>query len=46
MSEYKRAFNFVVRAIAAVSLLIVMAAFHQQDDDAGSHYIHPRRVMQ
>ncbi|KAH8300315.1 hypothetical protein KR044_012730 [Drosophila immigrans] len=46
MTEYKRAFDFVVRAVAAVSLLIVMSAIYQQDDDPGSHYLHPRRIMQ
>ncbi|KAH8370966.1 hypothetical protein KR093_005703 [Drosophila rubida] len=46
MTEYKRAFDFVVRALAAASLLIVMSAIYQQNDDPGSFYLHPRRLMQ
>ncbi|KAH8416032.1 hypothetical protein KR222_006863 [Zaprionus bogoriensis] len=46
MFDYKRALAIVLRAVAMTSLLIVMSAFHQQDDDPGSHYIHPRRVLQ
>ncbi|XP_064543434.1 uncharacterized protein LOC135431937 [Drosophila montana] len=41
-----RAFDFVVRAFAIASLFIVMSAIYRQDDDPGSHYLHPRRVMQ
>jgi len=46
MMEYKRVFNFVVRTISVISVLIIMNAIYQHDDDPGSHYLHPRRVMQ
>ncbi|XP_017836602.1 uncharacterized protein LOC108595822 [Drosophila busckii] len=45
-SYRKYAFAFVLRALAAASLLVVMSAIYRDDDDPSSHYIHPRRVMQ
>lgn len=46
MFDYQRALEIFLRGLALASLLIVMNAIYQQDDDPGSHYIHPRRVMQ
>ncbi|XP_034476259.1 uncharacterized protein LOC117783141 [Drosophila innubila] len=46
MSEYKRVFDFVVRAISGISLWILMSSLYQEHDNPGSHYLHPRHPMQ
>lgn len=46
MFDCHRVLELFLRGIALASLLIVMGAIYQPDDDPGSHYIHPRRVLQ
>ncbi|BFG06533.1 uncharacterized protein DMAD_05024 [Drosophila madeirensis] len=45
-SHQHRAVGLILRALVAGSLLILMSAIHQDTDDSGSHYIHPRHAMQ
>ncbi|EDW33646.1 GL11856 [Drosophila persimilis] len=45
-SHQHRAVGLILRALAAGSLLVLMSVIHQENDDSGSHYIHPRHAMQ
>ncbi|KAH8262273.1 hypothetical protein KR038_005352 [Drosophila bunnanda] len=38
--------NGALRALIAGSLLLLMTAIYRDDNDTGSHYIHPRHAMQ
>ncbi|KAH8322515.1 hypothetical protein KR074_000591 [Drosophila pseudoananassae] len=35
-----------MQTLLIASLLILMTAIYRQDDDSGSHYIHPRHSVQ
>ncbi|KAH8233244.1 hypothetical protein KR026_005867 [Drosophila bipectinata] len=35
-----------MQMLFAASLLILMTAIYREDNDSGSHYIHPRHSMQ
>ncbi|XP_017120043.1 uncharacterized protein LOC128256570 [Drosophila gunungcola] len=35
-----------LRALMLGSLLLLMTAIYREDNNAGSHYIHPRHTMQ
>ncbi|KAH8321015.1 hypothetical protein KR067_013222 [Drosophila pandora] len=35
-----------MQAFLTASLLILMTAIYREDNDSGSHYIHPRHSMQ
>ncbi|XP_016985406.1 uncharacterized protein LOC108048945 [Drosophila rhopaloa] len=44
--EYIRFVGTALRALIAGSLLLLMTAIYREDNNAGSHYIHPRHTMQ
>ncbi|XP_032572299.1 uncharacterized protein LOC116800597 [Drosophila sechellia] len=44
--EHIRFVAKVFRAVIASTLLILMTAIYREDNNSGSHYIHPRHAMQ
>ncbi|XP_033151910.1 uncharacterized protein LOC117135643 [Drosophila mauritiana] len=44
--EHIRFVAKVFRAVIAGTLLLLMTAIYREDNNSGSHYIHPRHAMQ